>query len=232
EHTHKITDDNILFGPGEYRVLTTDKNVLIGEYLNTAEDRVIEVASLPSMNDDEGSIALLNEAGKIIDHLVYTKNLHSVFIKDEEGVSLERISFTQNTNDPQNWKSASSLSGFATPGFINSQSRPEEFAADAVVISPEIFIPVTGQPDFTEIQYHFDQGGYVANVKILDSNGREIRRLANNEVLGTTGFIRWDGDQDDGSKARIGYYMVWFEIVDVAGTIRTYRKRLAVAARF
>ncbi|HEY3406493.1 MAG TPA: lamin tail domain-containing protein, partial [Ohtaekwangia sp.] len=47
EHTHKITDDNILFGPGEYRVLTTDKNVLIGEYLNTAEDRVIEVASLP-----------------------------------------------------------------------------------------------------------------------------------------------------------------------------------------
>lgn len=227
-----ITTDHRLVAPGEYIVLTTSKQVLIGEYLQAHADNIMEVKALPAMNDDAGSIAILNEQGKILDHLVYTKQLHSVFIRDEEGVSLERISFTAETNDPQNWKSASSRSNFATPGYVNSQSRQDVLHDDAVVITPEIFAPVNGNPDFTEIQYHFEQSGFVANVKILDSNGREIKRLANNELLGTSGFIRWDGDQNDGTKARVGYYMVWFEVIDPAGSVKTIRKRLAIASRF
>lgn len=227
-----ITTDHRLVAPGEYIVLTTSKQVLTGEYLQAHADNIIEVKALPAMNDDAGSIAILNEQGKILDHFTYTKQFHSVFIKDEEGVSLERISFTAETNDPQNWKSASSHANFATPGYINSQSRPDVLHDDAVVITPEIFAPLNGNPDFTEIQYHFDQSGFVANVKILDSNGREIKRLANNELLGTSGFIRWDGDQNDGTKARVGYYMVWFEVIDPAGSVKTIRKRLAIASRF
>jgi hypothetical protein len=136
------------------------------------------------------------------------------------------------TTDPGNWKSASSVSGFATPGRINSNARPEtELREESIRLEPEIFVPVTGQPDFTQIHFRFDRGGFMANVKIYDAQGRQVRELASNAPLGTEGFFRWEGDRDDGTRARVGYYMVWFEVFDDSGTVRTFRKRLAVAAR-
>ena len=72
----------------------------------------------------------------------------------------------------------------------------------------------------------------MANVKIFDSQGRMIKQLANNDVLGATGFYRWDGDHDDGSKVRVGYYMIWFEIFDAQGMTRKYQSRIAIATTF
>jgi hypothetical protein len=230
---YPIADQDILLKPGAYLVLTEDADILKGEYPQTRMENVLQVKDIPALSDDAGTVAVVTNLKQTIDHFSYSKNYHSVFIKDEEGVSLERISFTEPTNDRNNWKSASTSSGYATPGFLNSNSRMETMASsEDVVISPEIFIPGIGQPDFTEIQYKFNQGGYVANVKVFDASGRMIKELANNALLGTEGFIRWDGDREDGSKARIGYYMVWFEVFDTSGTVRTFRKRLAVASRF
>jgi hypothetical protein len=230
---YPIADQDILLKPGAYLVLTENADILKGEYPQTRMENVLQVKDIQALSDDAGTVAVVTNLKQTIDHFSYSKNYHSVLIKDEEGVSLERISFTEPTNDRNNWKSASTSSGYATPGFLNSNSRVETMASsEEVVISPEIFIPGIGQPDFTEIQYKFNQGGYVANVKVFDASGRMIKELANNALLGTEGFIRWDGDREDGSKARIGYYMVWFEVFDTSGTVRTFRKRLAVASRF
>lgn len=230
---YRITAEDFLLRPGAYLVLTEDADVLKGEYPQTRLENVLQVKDIPPMSDDEGSVTVIADTKLVIDNFSYSKDYHSAFIKDDEGVSLERISFTEPANDRNNWKSASTTSGYATPGFINSNSRADSpVSPEEVVVSPEIFIPGSGQPDFTEIQYKFSQGGYVANVKVLDANGRLIKELANNALLGTEGFIRWDGDRDDGSKARIGYYMVWFEVFDTSGTVKTFRKRLAVASRF
>jgi hypothetical protein len=230
---YPIITEDFLLKPGSYLVLTESADILKGEYSQTRVENVLEVKDIPPLSDDGGSVAIVSNNKQVIDHFLYSKDYHSAFIKDEEGVSLERISFTELTNDRNNWKSASTTSGYATPGFVNSNSRPNAMApSEEVIVSPEIFIPGTGQPDFTEIQYKFNQGGYVANVKVLDAHGRMIKELANNALLGTEGFIRWDGDREDGSKARIGYYMVWFEVFDNSGSVKTFRKRLAVASRF
>jgi flagellar hook assembly protein FlgD len=50
--------------------------------------------------------------------------------------------------------------------------------------------------------------------------------------LGAEGTIRWDGDQDDGYKARVGYYQVWVEVFDASGRVNVYRKGVAIAAPF
>ena len=68
----------------------------------------------------------------------------------------------------------------------------------------------------------------MANVKIFDQEGRAIKELAHNELLGTEGFFRWDGDQDNGSRARMGYYMIWFEIFDADGMLKTFKKWVAI----
>ena len=64
-----------------------------------------------------------------------------------------------------------------------------------------------------------------------DQQGRLIKTVANNETLAFEGFFRWDGEQDDGTKSRVGYYVVWFEVFDNTGNIQTFRKRVVVAAR-
>jgi hypothetical protein len=228
-----ITQNNLLFKPGDYLVLTENVDILKGEYSLSQEKNFLRVNKLPAFSDDEGSVALIDSNGYVIDYLVYSKDMHSVFVKDEEGVSLERISFSQSTTSDQNWKSASAHAGFATPGYLNSNSTHDlPVLPQPLKVEPEIFNPMGGQPDFTQIHYQFDQGGYVANVKIFDPQGHLIKQLANNDVLGTTGFYRWDGDREDGSKVRVGYYMVWFEIFNEHGVTRKYQQRVAVATQF
>jgi flagellar hook assembly protein FlgD len=69
-------------------------------------------------------------------------------------------------------------------------------------------------------------------VKIVNSQGFLVKQIANNETLGTNGFFRWDGDQEGGSKARVGYYFVWFQVYDTNGKVQTLKKRVVVAAQF
>jgi hypothetical protein len=227
----KITTEDFLLKPEHYIVFTENANVLKGEYLQGKEETFFTL-DMPSFPDDEGSVVLTDSTERVIDAFLYSDKMHSVFIKEDEGVSLERINMERPADDTQNWKSASSVSGYATPGYLNSNATETNFTNESVAIEPEIFMPLYGQPDFTRVSYHFDQGGYVANVKIFDPRGREIKQLANNEILGTEGFFRWDGDQDDGSRARIGSYMVWFEVFDDKGTVKTFRKRVVVAGKF
>ncbi len=222
---------DFLFRPGSYLVFTESIDVLKGEYSLSDEKAFLKMQDLPSFNDDQGSVVLIDSHGHIIDLLEYHKDMHSVFIQDEEGVSLERISNLPFTSS-QNWKSASSTVGFATPGYLNSNSTASVFISETLKVEPEIFNPIGGSPDFTQIHYNFEQGGYVANVKIFDPRGHLIKQLANNDLLGAKGFYRWDGDRDDGSKARIGYYMIWFEIFDEHGMTRKYQRRVAIAATF
>ena len=184
---------------------------------------------MPSFPDDEGSVAIVNNKGEIMDQFIYSKNLHSPLIKDDEGVSLERISIKHPTQDESNWKSTGSISGFATPGYLNSNARPETAIDESsVLIEPEVFSPDSGIA-FAKINFRFDQSSFIANVKIFDQQGRLIKTIANNETLPYEGFFRWDGDREDGSKARFGYYVVWFEVFDPSGFIKTFRKRVVVA---
>lgn len=231
ENKKIITTEDVLIQPEQYLVFTSDGATLKGQYVVAEEQNFLQ-ASLPSLPDDEGSIAIVDDESNKVDQFVYSNDMHSPFIKDDDGVSLERVSFSSPTEDTQNWKSGTSSTGYATPGYLNANSRPAEISTETIEISPEVFEPVSGQPDFAQIQYKFEQGGYVANVKIFDAQGRMIKHLANNDVLGTEGFYRWDGDKEDGTRARIGYYFVWFQVFNAEGAVKTFRKPVAIAARF
>jgi hypothetical protein len=223
-----ITTDDFILAPAGYLALTTDPSTLIAQYPQAAQKNLLKT-NLPGLPDDEGSIALATDQALFIDHFSYSRKMHSPFLKDHEGVSLERISSAGLTNEVSNWKSASSTAGFATPGLVNSNSRPESsLNENAITLDPEIFSPNVPGRDFSKINYRFDQSGKVANIKILDAQGRLIKTLANNETLGYEGFYRWDGDRDDGSRARVGYYVVWVEVFDAAGSVSVFRKRAIV----
>ncbi len=112
-----ITTEDFILAPSGYIAFTSDPASLISQYPQAVQKNLFKT-NLPSLPDDEGSIALTNDQSILIDHFNYSQKMHSSFIKDDEGVSLERISFSGLTNDPSNWKSANASAGFATPGFI------------------------------------------------------------------------------------------------------------------
>ncbi len=224
-----ITTQEVILSPGNFVVVTADGALLKNQYPLSVDANFL-VAATPSMNDDAGSIALISDAGLNLDSFSYEDDFHTPILKDKEGVSLERISTSVSTMNRNNWKSASSAAGFATPGYLNSNSKPDaNLQEDQISIEPEIFSPDRPGQDFAQIQYKFEQTGWVANVKIADQQGRVLKELANNETLGYEGFFRWDGDRADGSKVRVGYYFVLFEVFQLDGQVKTFRKRVVVA---
>lgn len=232
ENVQNITEDEMLLPPGTYLLVTEDIDAVMGEYPGASEKNMLEVSHLPPLNDDEGTLAI-GRPDTIIDDIAYNREMHNVFLRDDEGVSLERISFVMPSKDAANWISASSDAGFGTPGYPNSnKGSPGSAQLESVTIEPEVFVPIIGQPGYTLIHYRFDKGGYVGNVKIFDSQGRLAKQIANNEILGTEGTLRWEGDNDDGRKARIGAYMIVFEIFDSAGRVKRFRERVAIGGRF
>lgn len=224
-----ISQENLLLSPFHYRVFTSDP-LLIQLHYPSHDALRFHTMTPPVLPDEEGTFALVSSESNIIDQFSYSEDLHHPLVKEAEGISLERISWKQPTQNKDNWNSASATSGFATPGIVNSQARPASVLhTNPIVVDPVIFSPQRSDQSFTTIQYQFDRGGFSANIKVMDAQGRVIKTIANNELLGTTGFFRWDGDTDSGSLARQGYYAVWAEVFDVDGSVRTFRQRIVIA---
>jgi hypothetical protein len=222
-----ITQQDFILSPGSFLVCTSDGTILKNQYPLAQENNFLKT-TIPSMNDDAGSIALVSAQGTLMDYFIYEDDYHTPLLKDKEGVSLERISLTES-NNASNWKSANASVGFATPGYLNSNTRPENSADEnAVQVVPEIFSPNVPGQDFAQINFRFDRSGLIAQIKIVDLQGRVIKEIANNETLALDGFYRWDGDRTEGDKARRGYYFVWFEVLDLDGSVKTYRKRVVI----
>jgi hypothetical protein len=224
-------DQDVVLRPGGYLALTPDVAVLRAQY--DASDSTLMKLKLPSLPDDHGTVVILDDVDSTMDVFAYSADMHSVFLHDPEGVSLERISASDATDARSNWASAGSSAGFATPGSKNSMNRSVPFEDDHPIhIAPRAFTPLTGEPNFTEIAYRFDQPGLVATVTICDSRGLAVRDLANNVLLGTEGVLRWEGDRDDGTRTQSGYYMVHFQVFGANGWTHLYREAVAVSPRY
>ena len=228
----KIVSDNLIIAPHDYLVFTEQDN-LSDFYSSIDINKIVIVESLPSMPNDMGTISLTLSDTSLMDAFEYRDDFHFSLLTDKKGVSLERISTNQLTNSSTNWRSAASTVGFGTPGLRNSQSLNETATSNTIWIEPSVIIPDgTGQNDFASIIYQFDQPGNVANVRIYDAQGRQVKVLADNETLDSRGFFIWDGLNEQGAKARTGYYLVYFELFDSTGNVSTFKEKVVVGTRF
>jgi hypothetical protein len=231
-NVRRIDDALVLLPPSGFLAFCVDPIKLASEYPKAPSINIVKL-DLPPMNDDAGSIALINPEGKVMDLLHYSREMHSIFLKDDEGVSLERISASSKTQDAANWKSASTQVDYATPGSVNSNSISVEPVEEGEVsVMPEVFVPLVGQPDFASIVYEFNSSGYMGSVRIYDQQGRTVKTVAENILFGASGLLRWEGDRDDGTKAPVGNYMILLELVSDAGELKRIRKRVAIGGNF
>ncbi|MEP5105087.1 MAG: lamin tail domain-containing protein [Ekhidna sp.] len=228
-----ITDEELIINPRQYLAFTTNSDELLANYPKGESENFIEVISMPSYANSEGAVLLLNENAEVVESFNYNEDFHYGLLESADGVSLERVSF-ESPNTADNWRSASSTEGFATPGYANSQSLASKAPKGKVKANPEVFIPGNAGSgrDFTTINYELENPGQFANVNIYDQNGRLIKNLAQGVLLSTSGFLRWDGDTDDGQIARMGYYLIIFEIYDNSGNSEIVKENVVVGRDF
>jgi hypothetical protein len=225
----QITNSGSILLPRDYVLLTSDGNFVKSEYPDAVESTFL-ITSLPSYNNGEGTVALLDVTSDEIDIFRYDDDLHFALLTNTEGVSLERVNPERPSSDDSNWHSAAETVGWGTPGYLNSQFAETPAASGEVSIDPAIFSPDNdGYQDLLTIRYQFNNAGVVGTARVYDLAGRPIRTLLENELLATNGALSWDGIMDDNTKARIGAYVVLFEAFDLSGETMIFQETVTLA---
>jgi hypothetical protein len=221
---YSLSGKNYLLAPKSYLAATKDTNAVFPYYFIDCPECFQQVTRMPSYNNDKDYIVLLNENMEIIDELYYTEKLHHPLFADVNGVSLERISVTESTNLPQNWASASTQAGYATPGYKNSQAESGNILKPKVTFEPESFSPnFDGYNDEYKIQFELEKPGYVGNIIIFDAKGRFVMQLAKNTILGASDIITWNGKNETGQRQPVGVYVVVVEIFNSYGQVFQFK---------
>ena len=226
----KLSEKDILFFSGEYLLITENAYVIKRDFFTPFPERILQLNSMPSMNDDKGTLFLLNDNGKIIDQLSYQSDWHFKLLDNVEGVSLERIDINAPTQNKENWHSAATSVGYGTPTYKNSQNNISTFNNEQnIIIDPLSISPNNdGVNDFLKVNYSFKSPGYVANITIFDQRGRFVKSIANNAVCGISGFFSWDGLNQNGQQLPTGIYIVCSDLFNLKGEIKKCKNAIVL----
>lgn len=227
-----VSNSDLIMSPRSFLVFTTDSNRLLSEYPKGIRSNFVELSALPSYPQAAGNVVWLDPEEELVDIFSYTAKMHHRLLKEVRGVSLERLSPSEPTKNPENWKSASASVGYASPGFKNSNlfEGSEELGIE---ITPKVFVPdAPSEQNFTTLSYKMNQAGSLATIRIYAVSGQLIRELCLNDIWGTSGFYTWDGTDASSRKVRPGYYIFTIDLFDMGGNINQLRKTVVVGTKF
>jgi hypothetical protein len=207
--------------PGGYIVLTTNKNGVSNFYSLSDEQTIYEI-KLPILNNTGSTLVLLSANDEtIIDEVSYSSKWHDIFLKDTKGVALERINPDAATQDATNWLSAISFAGYGTPGYRNSQ-----FSQTETPLSLSIeYISSTKE---YRIKYQTNQPGYHCHIQVFNTNGGKVAEITNNQLIGMSGDIYWNGNGLNGKRLNTGLHVFHAEIYHPNGQHKQIKKPLLV----
>ena len=230
DHNVVISDTTLLLKPNAYMGISEDIRFLKNHYL--APDSSLIETNLPAMPNQDGVVILKSTKNKVIDSVYYSENYHFSLIADVKGISLERISTIEDSNNQDNWKSAAETVGFASPGYENSQSRKLN-SIGHVSVSPEVITPNNdGQNDFSQISFSLDSSSRTISIQVFNINGQLVKTITNNALISPNGFFTWDGTNDQGGILPTAHYVIVSEIIRSDGQIQNFRNKVVVANGF
>jgi hypothetical protein len=225
---YPLTSLPLFLYPGEYVVVTKNKELVCQFFSCREESFFSEPANMPSLANTGGCAVLLNNiTTDIIDEFYYSESMHSQGISNKKGVALEKVNFEVPSSETSNWLSATSQSGYGTPGYINSQYLEQTGIENIHSNSLAVEYPVADNESYG-IRYQLDKSEYNCRLFIYDSAGRMVHTIANNDLLGSKGVIYWNGKGDANRKLTTGIYIIYMEVFDRLGTVHKFKTPVVV----
>ena len=223
--------EHYILPAGHYVAISSDTLAIKSAYPCPPEAQFLE-NELPALNADVGILQLFNTTGDLLDSFAYSEERHHVLIDkvDRKGVSLEKIVLQPFENNPFNWASSSQAGAYASPGYQNSNYFSGVASEEMVSLPKKIFSPnQDGQDDLLVLQYSLQKGGFVASLDVYSSDGYKVKNLTNNELLGQTGIITWDGTNDHGKPEMLGIYIITGTLFHPDGQVIRVKKDCVLA---
>jgi hypothetical protein len=215
--------------PYSYQVFSDNPTILIAEYPKAIIDNVLTL-NLPSLPNEEGKVVLVNKYGQTQDSIAYNESWHFPYLSSVDGISLERIDFSQPTHLANNWASAAATDYFATPGYKNSQSKAA-MGGGKLTILPQVIVPNdNGIDDITTI--HLSQTGSMVSIIIYNLRGQPIKQIANNTLVGSSSAFTWDGTNSTGAMVPLGHYIIVANIISAEGRTKIMRGKIVVGTGY
>lgn len=231
QQVRKISEKTVLFFPGTFKLLTPDPEFVTSWYGVKYDKEIFITTPLPSFPDDKGVALLLDQFGSILDELDYSSKWHHPLLKDENGVSLEKI-YPRSRNTKDNWVSAAASVKYGTPGYVNSSFRKEKSISATLETDPEIFSPDgDGYDDRVMIRYRTEKNESSGSILIYNRAGKVVKHILRNGILGSTGFYYWNGLSDENQKLPAGIYIIVLTIVTPDGSFGKVYKPVVIARK-
>lgn len=226
---NQISSKDLIILPQKYLAVTEDVKSMENIY-PTMENRYLHQSEkIPPFNSDKGTVLLFNPQKREFDRFSYSEKMHSAFISDPKGVSLERLDFKVAGTRSSNWHSASSEVSYGTPGYINSQKATYTLE-ESIFVEPLIFNPYqSSQNNSTYLFYNLESNGQVVSIDVRDKFGILKRKLRNNSLIGSQGKIEWDGKGEDGNLLPVGYYFFNIQLMQ-ENKVATYRRKVVLSS--
>lgn len=211
--------------PNNYLAICYNKQLTMEQYSPKEIKKLITNDSLPNFNNSEGVIYLTTKSFQIIDKFGYNESMHSPFLQNFDGVSLEKINFDLETQNNNHWKSAAQSVGFATPGFQNSHFIELNDSLISFEIIPEVFSPNgDGYEDFVVFKPNFSLEDYRITISIFNIQGDLIKIVVNNQIGTPNTLYSWDGSDLHGRLSPTGIYIVKCEMWSLEGKNKIIKK--------
>lgn len=220
---------SVLIFPKEYLALCADPGCMHRSFPAAPPENIVKRSDIPSLVNSGSSIRLLSSRQIVLDQAVFEKGMHSSRLSETSGVSLERLSFDLPGTDDQNWYSASSLSGRATPGMANSQHSFSENSQSEIWLENTTFSPnQDGFRDLMILHFDFQNRGFLGQVQIRTRTGLLVRELVDWELLPTRGQVVWDGMDFWGQACKSDIYILLFNYQNDQGLRGRFKKAVAL----
>jgi hypothetical protein len=218
--------------PHDYVALTTDRESVAKYYRCAGEHSLYEVAALPSMPDDDGSLVLYDRELNIIDRVDYSISMHLLFLDGTEGIALEKVAPGLPSGIAANWHSASEACGWGTPGAENSNLLDPAGASSGMTLSSSRVSPdCDGFEDVVSVDVFPGGNDNVITVTVFSDRGYIVRRLADRFAAGEGARFVWDGTTDAGARLPAGLYMIKAEAFNAQGVSGRWKEVCAVLYR-
>lgn len=225
---YRVSDTGYPLLPQQYALVSADIHSLFGRYLGGGTPLYAEPAKLPALKTGKGILLLLNPEKEIIDRFPYSEELHTTHLIDKTGISLERISPAKGTATNDNWQSASEASGFATPGYANSEQERSEEPAPGIdgenrsgfrLVNRKVSLKEGSEESALTVAYNLPEEENYLSASLYNSSGVELCKFTANESISGEGTLYWDAELRGSSVQNAGIYIIWLEWRSNSGRI-------------
>lgn len=208
--------------PDQYLAISGNIESLIRTGMTDNRCNLLEYSPFFSLPDQQGMIVLKDTSGTLIDEMIYNDSMLGNFLKDHDGVSLERIG--TDISALSRWEPSVPSYGFCTPGLQNSQIENLSPEWNLTISSDYISPDGDGVDDYITLELKLTDAGWMGTFSIYDLNGTSIKTFMQNSLMGTKELFVWYGETNSGKLASIGLYVFFGDMIHPDGRIKKIRK--------